>query len=63
MEVMLTQVNQGRMREKVYEVLEEYLIEVKLEGKEIVVPSTAVGTVSSEVNLLDHGEIEFKISK
>jgi hypothetical protein len=49
------------MREKVTEVLEEYLIEVK--GKEIIVQSTAVGTESSEVNLLHNGEIELKISK
>ena len=61
MEVMLTHINQGRMREKVTEVLEEYLIEVK--GKEIIVQSTAVGTESSEVNLLHNGEIELKISK
>ncbi len=61
MEVILTHVNQGRMREKVTEVLEEYLIEVK--GKEIIVQSTAVGTESSEVNLLHNGEIELKISK
>ncbi len=64
MEVMLTQVNQGaHMREKVNEVLEEYLIEFKLEGEEIIIQSNAAGTVLSEVNLLNNGEIEIKISK